>query len=446
MRKRIVAIAAMLLLLSTVSGCARFSNIDELYSLPKPQTEFLQLQKMIDEEIAAGSEYSAPTAGSQRQSIQLVDINGDGVEEALAFLRDNHLAPKICVYQNIGGEYQLVSTITGEGTAVGRVEYADLDGDGIQEIIVSWTMSTDLMLANAYSLKDWSTSVLLSKNCTDFLIGDINGNGSQDVVLLNFEDAGGSVTAFTTDLAGEITEMSAKVSSSLESADRFRISSISGGVPAVFVEGHYDNKENAGSTYLTDVFAVSDSKLKNLTMNSETMNSYAAREYDVYAYDINGDGALEVPFAERVFLQPKVSTQYYIFDWYSYDVSGNHSLVTMTYHCYGDGWYFEIPDEMRNGFTVRREAAPLGERTVVISSYNEISGAVTDLITIYTLSDENRADRATLEGRFVLLSNETTIYAAKFNDKDPDTVTDEQKQNIIERFHLIYSEWNIGAV
>ena len=42
----------------------------------------------IDEVMAAdGCSYSAPVSGSNQQSVQLVDLDGDGEEEAIVFAR-----------------------------------------------------------------------------------------------------------------------------------------------------------------------------------------------------------------------------------------------------------------------------------------------------------------------------------------------------------------------
>lgn len=445
MKKKACSAVLLCILLVLLSGCVNVGNIDELYSLPQPPEEFLQLRGLIGEERDAGSEYLAPTAGSRRQSIQLTDIDGDGREEALAFLRNDELVPKICVYKNMGGVYKLASTITGEGTAIGRVEYADLDGDGFSEILVSWKTSTELMLVNAYSLKEWNTAVMFSENCADFLVGDIDGNDRADVTTLNFDDEGSSVEVFFSDEVGDITHTGANVSKSMKEADRFRVSTISENVPAIFVEGHYKDEET-GTWYLTDIFVFSDAKLSNITMDSETSDSVAKRQYEVYSSDINRDGTLEVPFAEQVYSQPKVTAEYYVFDWYSYNTSGASTICLSTYHNYNDGWYLILPTEWRNGFTIRRETDSSGERSVVISTYNSSTEKVSDLITIYVLTDENRSDRAQLGGRFIVLSSEVTIYAAEFLDKQAEFVTEDQKQNILARFHLIYSEWNIGAV
>ena len=58
-----------------------------------------QLQSLIDEELASGSEYAAPTHGSYRQSVQLSDVDGDGADEALAFLSVT-VPPAIIIGEN----------------------------------------------------------------------------------------------------------------------------------------------------------------------------------------------------------------------------------------------------------------------------------------------------------------------------------------------------------
>ena len=64
--KRFVRPGAVLLLaalLFCLSGCYS-GNIDQFFSLPMASEEYRQLQSLIDEELASGSEYAAPTHGS----------------------------------------------------------------------------------------------------------------------------------------------------------------------------------------------------------------------------------------------------------------------------------------------------------------------------------------------------------------------------------------------
>ena len=81
--KRFVRPGAFLLLaalLFCLSGCYS-GNIDQYFSLPMASEEYRQLQSLIDEELASGSEYAAPIHGSYRQSVQLSDVDGDGADD-----------------------------------------------------------------------------------------------------------------------------------------------------------------------------------------------------------------------------------------------------------------------------------------------------------------------------------------------------------------------------
>ena len=114
--KRFVRPGAFLLfaaMLFCLSGCYS-GNIDQYFSLPMASEEYRQLQSLIDEELASGSEYAAPTHGSYRQSVQLSDVDGDGADEALAFFRDAAKNPKINIYDSDNGEYRLVLSLSGE--------------------------------------------------------------------------------------------------------------------------------------------------------------------------------------------------------------------------------------------------------------------------------------------------------------------------------------------
>ncbi len=435
----LAAFAGLLLLLS---GCG-LGGVDELYSLPQPQEKFLQLQTLIDQEINSGSEYSAPTAGTLRQSVQLADLDGDGTEEALAFLKNKDLQPEICIYRSADEEYVLAGKITGEGTGIGCFEYADLDSDGFSEIMVSWRMSGELFLLKVYSLKDWVSSVMLTADCKDFRVGDVDKNGFPDVLVLSFEPGNGTLDKYSLEADGEMRKTSAKLSTALTTIERFTVSDIADKAPAILVEGVCAGEES--EVYLTDIFVCIDGKLKSITTDPETGNSIAERDFKVYSTDIDKDGCIEVPYSKKLYSQPKVSADYYAFDWYCFDINGEAGFRTSTYHNYGDGWFFMIPEDWRQNLTVRRETASSGERSVVLSVADPVSGRVNDMLTVYTLTDENRAERARLAGRFILLSSETAIYAARLNYEVDEAELESVKAEMTSRFRIIYTEWNTGV-
>jgi len=83
-KKRILL--AMLVLASLLlSGCT-LRTVEEMYALPKRSEEYKELQSAIDTAMY-GLTYSSPQSGENQQTVQLADLDGDGVEEYLVFAK-----------------------------------------------------------------------------------------------------------------------------------------------------------------------------------------------------------------------------------------------------------------------------------------------------------------------------------------------------------------------
>ena len=63
-----------------LSGCMFTASFEELYEVPQLPNEYTELREQIDQILSDGAEYAAPTSGTNIQSVQLVDLDGDGVE------------------------------------------------------------------------------------------------------------------------------------------------------------------------------------------------------------------------------------------------------------------------------------------------------------------------------------------------------------------------------
>ena len=126
-----------------LGGCSGFDGSgDELFALPKTAGAILALQSAIDEAMEGGGEYSAPVGGLNRQSVQMSDLNGDGTEEAILFLRMPETL-KICVYeQDSEGSYSLFAEAEGEGVNFDSVGYADLTGGGTLDLLVGRSLGS----------------------------------------------------------------------------------------------------------------------------------------------------------------------------------------------------------------------------------------------------------------------------------------------------------------
>lgn len=434
--KRFVRPGAFLLLaalLFCLSGCYS-GNIDQYFSLPMASEEYRQLQSLIDEELASGSEYAAPIHGSYRQSVQLSDVDGDGVDEALAFFRDGGKNPKINIYSSENGEYQLVLSLSGEGSSIGRIDYADLTGDGQKELLVSWQISSGLSVLGVYSLAGWSGDVLLSTDSAEFVTGDINRDGCDE--LLNLRAANSTtylVDQYTFPLGQEPQATSAALSAGISALQRLRMVTLAGDAPALLAESTLTTGD-----LVSDLFVCRDGSLINLTMNRTTQISETRRSYSlVYAQDIDGDGSTEIPHPQQLY--SRGDEVFWSIAWFRYDASGRASTIMTTYHCVTDNWYLVLPSGWDVGLTVRRDDSVSGERAVILSRLRS-DGSLEDYVAVYAITGENRYERARLDNRFLLQEEGTTVYAAKILDGKTDENT------IRSRFHVIYTDWSSGSV
>ena len=427
LRSAAVIAAAFVVLL--LSGCYS-GGIDQYFSPPQPSEEYLQLQDLINAELASGSEYAAPIRGRFRQSVQFTDLDGDGMDEALVFLRGSNGSLKIHVYLSVNSEYRKVLTLEGEGRSIGSVDYADLDADGRTDLIVAWQLTGSMSLLSVYSLVNWSGELLLSTDSSEFLAGDLNSDGRDELLVLRNVNTGSYMAdMYTLRPDRDPQAASAALSSGIYGIQRVRMAMLSGNTPALLVESLLDNGD-----LVTDVLSCREGSLVNLTLNRSTGVSETRRSYSlVFAQDIDGDGVTEIPHPQQLYSQG--SELFWSIAWYKYDAFGRAGLDMTTYHSVADGWYFVLPDGWASGLTVRRVDDVPGERAVILSRLSP-EGTIRDLIVFYTITGENRIDRARLEGRFVLLEENSTVFAAQILDESLDL------SMIESRFHRIYSDWS----
>ncbi len=443
---RILAGIIGLFMLMTVSGCYS-TKADDLYKLPQASQEYLQLQKQIDAVLDSGAEYSPPIAGPNRQSVQLKDLDGDGQSEAIAFFRISGDRPlKVYIMKQTEGTYETVSKIEGNGTAIESIRYVDMDGDNVSELVIGY-QSAGLSHMTIYSIRDNQAVLLHESDYSKLVTSDLNEDDKTDVIALRLPtpEVPGGVDMYMLRSDGEIINSSAVLSAGIESINRIYKSELIDGSSAIFVEGSYQT-----SSIITDILCWQDDGIFNIFADSATDNSEeTVRTQEIYSTDINSDGVRDIP-SPRLLLSSEDKT-YYAIDWYSYDRDGQKHAVFTTYHDFQDDWYLILPEEWKDRITVYREDTVAGERTIVFTwlpeRWETVEGeSGEDFLKIYTLSGDNKEDRASLSGRYRLLPQQThgdVIYAYEILKAGESLgVTTAM---VGENFRPINKEWTTGV-
>ncbi len=240
-RFRLVLAVGLLLLLT---GC--FSqSVDELYAPPKAPDDYLKLDEKINEMLNSGGEYAAPLTGELTQKVQLQDLDGDGGQEAIAFFRvsSDERQLKICIYRQQEENYELAAMIESAGTAINVVGYQDLDGVPGKEIIVGWQQSDKLYSLAAYSIHNDQVLELMRTEYTDFQVCDLDMDGINEIVVIHTGTAENGNRAELYDYREGVMELdsAAPLSRGITglSEDGVRSGLLQDGVPAVFVDSLY---------------------------------------------------------------------------------------------------------------------------------------------------------------------------------------------------------------
>ena len=430
----------LLLLLAAVcllSGCALPTV--ELYCLPKRPQSYSDLQEVFDSAMV-GLEYSAPRAGQNQQTVQMADLDGDGIREYLLFAKTEGDKPlRILIFAQQDGDYALVDTIACNGTAFDRVDYAEMDGDTGLELIIGCRLGGQLpRSASVYSFADEKSRLLLSSHYTDLYTCDLDGNQLLEMLVIRAGD---------TDTEDAVLELYSLASGNPHRYNEERLSvpvdqikcvtlgSLTGGQNAVFVCSGTEEIES-----LTDVYALRGSKLVNVARENPSVQRVSTvHGYYVYAQDIDKNGEVELPALLPMRDVSGVSgkTEPNLIRWSTIDDHGQMTPKLYTYHDFLSGWYLELEGQWIGSLSVTRHA-----NNFDFYLWDTETNTAQKVFSIHVLSGQDREAQALVDNRFVLYKGESVIYAARLEVASGALeITQEQ---LIAYFHLIRQDWKSG--
>lgn len=433
LKRKLACLALALVLVCTLSGCM-FKTVDEMYCLPKRSEEYNNLQAAINH-VMGGLDYCAPGQGEHQQTVQLADLTGDGLAEAVLFAKGTDERPlKVFVFAKVDGSYTNIAKLEFAGTVFEQVEYADLDGVPGAELVVGRQMGNEVLHAlSAYSFNGGVAETLLTAGYTRFLTTDLNRNGRKEIFLLRPGSEGGNgVAELYTYRDGTMErDTEATMSMPIDKLKRIATGGMYGDNQAVFVASVYNEE-----TIITDVYAIIHDKFINVSLSNESGTSIKTiRNYYVYGDDIDGDGLIELPSLVQ---DEEVSwaLSQNLIRWYNLTPSGGEVEKAFTFHNYSGRWYVQLDLEWMEAIQVTR-----GNELGSTSGYVFTVGGK-ELFTIYALTGDGRQTTAQSEGRFILNRTDEVTYAACLGSGAD--VFDLTQENLTQRFHFILEDWKTG--
>ena len=476
---RLMLLGGMMLLMS---GCL-FRSPSDLYAQPEKSVGYEKLNKAIadikiglEAEFGTSVENAVIVSGDNTATIQLQDLDGDGVREsAVTFMRLSGVenAIKIYIFRPNGDKYDVAGIVEGDGTALYSVDYVDLTGSGKKEIVVNWQVSSGVYKLGAYTMDELirpssvkenagadrkfqdaedrsgllATELLLTSwsGATDgtsgYTLTDIDHDTLAEVTVVRIDAAGVASHAETYDWVdgAMVSRGTVNLSTGIKSLVRLRSNYVGG---ELYPTGLYVSSNLLDGQRVVDVLAYQNDTLVNLSMDEETgvSREVIVGYTDVNMADINGDMILELPMPSPLpALSETLPSNFYLINWDQYRDDGDSKHIMTTYHNVVDNWYLEIPDSWKNKITIYRNDTVIGQREVIFAQWKGHEEPPVPFLSIYRLTGTNRAAASVRAGRFVLREEGSVIYSAKLHDTKFNCGLDET--DLLERFHTIQSSW-----
>ncbi len=447
-RKRaagVLALAAAIVL--TLTGCMG-GEASEMFALPQPPEDYRNLNAKLNEiRSAIGGESIAPQSGTNTQTVQLQDLDADGVQEsAVAFFRvpGEERPLKIYIFDLLeDGSYGVDTVIEGVGSAIYSVSYEDVGGGARKEAVVSWQISGDDRTLGVYSLEDQEGIELLwVDSYTRFRLADLDEDGERELVVLNLstgEEAAAWADYYDYDGAALARKSTAPLSAGINEVKSLRGGNLAGGTPAIFVTSGFPET----GEQVVDILCCREGGLANITLDSATLRSeQTIRSYTaVSSSDIDRDGVIEVPQPVLLPRQGEGGDDFWLLKWRQYDETGASYQVLTTYHNVTDGWYFELPESWADRITVSRQgSASAGERAVAFSLRGGAGREGQTFLVLYKLTGTSQQSLATMGDRQTIFSDANSTYAYELRPQVWDTGL--SREDMARRFHIIRTEWS----
>lgn len=290
------------LLLSSASGCS-FSDLsfDGMLRPPRTMGDEAEIEKLISDTAANGYTLKYPKSGSHRSAIIMNDLDGDDVEEAIAFFRSKDDVTGI--HMLIMCEKESVWEISGdfivETSDVDRVDFADIDDNDSLEILVGFaTYTPNISFLSCYSYENGRTTEITSgQNYSEFYCGNLNSDNKSEVITLSLYNAETQAKAtmlnYNSDKKSLYVKASVNMDPNIVKYKNVTYSDIGEGFKGVVVDG-----ETASGELNTQVIYFNEelSLLRN-PLYSEKGKNITQRSCPILSADIDNDQIIDIPTA-----------------------------------------------------------------------------------------------------------------------------------------------------
>lgn len=399
----IMFLIIMAVLLGILVFC--LTQIRSTDSLMRPPDPVGQNEEISDAFYAlkekSNIQLEAPVSGEYNSAFVKYDVDGDAYEEVLAFYTDTSKEDRVRIslidYDETDGTWSTVYDSAGYGTYIDSVDFADFNGDGINEIILSWGLYTNsiskVLTVHETSFTDEDTAeltTLLNQTYYFKTVADMTNDDTEELLVI-WPSTGSNGTTVYAGLfkmsdKGNLDQLGTRtpVDSNISGYGNYHLQET--GSHTIMLLDAYKGDEGM----ITEVLYWNTDRerlMAPLTDRDTLTNSGTFRIPAIPSADSDGDGLYEIPVVsgESVFLNDESETEndnyaVNLTTWYGYTygvglVAKHSGFISQSNNCYfrmSSGAASQILMDYQNILVY------LQESTGVLTFYSTEDGSTTE--------------------------------------------------------------------
>ena len=420
--KRLRLMIAVLTAAVLLSGCRALSLYGpDILTPPRASGGRAEIQHMIEEDAGGGYTLIYPSSGDYKSGVLLYDLDHNGAEEAIALYTSTGGSAKLLCAASQGESFKLIGSAELPSSNVNSLRFADVDGDGRDEIVVSCDAGAPIASLNAYLVGEELSRVKIAEGFTDFVTGDFDGDGAGDVLLLMPHSENVTAKAILMSYSGGSFsgKSEIEIDSEVYFYDRLYFGALGKDVVGAAADGVLENGDHTTQLLCYDPGA------KTLLNPLYIFSGYSdtRRSERVFSRDINDDGVIEYPLcdpmeAEKGADPASICTRIVWCD-YDYDEMLPAPVGSAIY-CEPLGCMLMIRDELVDSLTARVEDGVMTVYSLSHKGAEPVVGAVQLTVKHY---DHGSFD-SSLIPEAVLYESSTDVFTYILPDKSVFTPDD----------------------
>ncbi len=411
-RKKIV-LAALLSLTLLLSSCKTVGlDSDRLLTPPQMNAADREILSAIDS-VSSSYKLIYPKSGSYQTAVTSVDLTGDDKNEAICFYLDgNNKTVSVIVLESIDESWTVKGKSDSRANAVDRVNFCDLNGDGIKEIVIGWQFQSGE--EKAIEIFGFGTDTALKSLYTGMYNNFIAFNDS--VVVISRNTSGTTASASLIGRSGNTVSIlnTVALNNSIVSFVSVQSGQLSDSRRIVYIDEQLKNL-----MYTTEVLTIE--KPGGLSRSPDDISTKTMRTRAYRCLDINDDKLPDIPVEKNFPVYERNNQQENLtyVEWHVYDGTSLEFLKT-AYTSLNEQFMIELPKDWIDNITIQRDSDT--ERAVhfyYIGKDNQtVDAAPIPMFSIRVFSQQEYSDTVQSLGWQTISTSSENVYTFRSDNSE----------------------------